>query len=86
MMPTAAGVRCRVERLESAGPICAAPAVVIYLPGESDEERQARVPAGAGPVLFIPYNGRDPARAPAPLRADRLPTQAEARPAHQSEP
>lgn len=63
---TAGDVRRRVERLESAGTTADTSAIVIYQVGETDEEMRARAPAGAEIVVYLPDNGRGPARSPAP--------------------
>lgn len=59
-------VRRRLERLEAAHEAAASAAVVLYLPTDTDEERQARAPPGARTVLFMPWNARDPERHPGP--------------------
>ncbi|KAF5031689.1 hypothetical protein DSECCO2_625110 [anaerobic digester metagenome] len=56
---TAADLRRRVDRLEAGEDLAAAGAIVIYQPGETDEEIRARIPPGAETVIFLPDNGRD---------------------------
>jgi hypothetical protein len=58
-------LRRRVEVLEAAAAIEDAPSgIVIYQPGETEEETRARAPPGVGTVVFLPDNGRDRSAAP----------------------
>lgn len=52
-------LRRRVDRLETGEDLAAAGAVVIYEPGESEEEIRARIPPGAATVILLPNNHRD---------------------------
>ena len=49
----------RVDRLAAAQADATRSAIVIYEVGESEEEKLARVPAGAEVVVFLPNNHRD---------------------------
>ncbi len=50
-------LRRRLDRLEAGTPDEAGPAVYIYDPAWSEEERRARAPPSA--ILWLPDNGRD---------------------------
>ena len=56
---TAADLRRRTDRLEAGTAEGDRSAIVIYQPGETDEEIRARIPPGAETVIFLPDNGRD---------------------------
>ena len=68
--PTAAGIAAALGRLETDEAAAAAAAagsgIVLYRPTDTEEERNRRIPAGAGLALLLPYNGRDPACDPGP--------------------
>lgn len=57
MTPSTDHIRRRLERLDQAA--TATGAVVIYEPGESEEEIRARIPPGAATVILLPNNHRD---------------------------
>ena len=48
-----------MDRLAAAQADATRSAIVIYEVGESEEEKLARVPAGAEVVVFLPNNHRD---------------------------
>ena len=57
MTPSADHIRRRLERLDQAATTPGA--VVIFEPGESEEEIRARIPPGAATVILLPNNHRD---------------------------
>ena len=64
--PAVAGIHSRLARLETDGAAVAGSGIVLYRPTDTEEERNRRIPAGAGLALLLPYNGRDPACDPGP--------------------
>lgn len=67
---TADTLRRRVDALEAdAATADTWPAVVIYLPTDTEEEKLARAPAGAEITIFLPWNERDPDLHPGPAPA-----------------
>jgi hypothetical protein len=53
------GITRRLDRLETDQAATPSGAVVIYEPGESEEEIRARIPPGAATVILLPNNHRD---------------------------
>jgi hypothetical protein len=53
------GITRRLDRLETDQAATPSGVVVIYEPGETEEETRARVPPGARTVIYLPNNHRD---------------------------
>ncbi len=52
-------LRRRLAALETDQAATPSGVVVIYEPGETEEETRARVPPGARTVIYLPNNHRD---------------------------